>query len=40
VLDRIDARIAELCVVRGEVARVMDACDRGECVFADAEIGA
>lgn len=40
VLERIDAKIAELRTVRREVTKVMGACDRGACVFADAEIGA
>ena len=40
VLERIDAKIAELRTVRREVTKVMAACDRGACVFADAEIGA
>jgi DNA-binding transcriptional MerR regulator len=40
VLERIEAKIAELRAVRREVTQVMGACDRGECVFADDEIGA
>ena len=40
VVERIDAKIAELRTVRREVAKVMGACDRGECVFAAGEIGA
>ena len=40
VLERIDAKFAELRAVRREVTKVMGACDRGECVFADADIGA
>ena len=40
VLERIDAKIAELRAVRREVTKVMGACDRGACVFADADIGA
>lgn len=40
VLERIDSKIAELRSVRREVTKVMGACDRGECVFADGEIGA
>ena len=39
VLERIDAKITELRSVRREITKVMGACDRGECVFAD-EIGA
>lgn len=40
VLERIDTKIAELRTVRREVTKVMGACDRGACVFADGEIGA
>lgn len=40
VLERIDSKIAELRAVRREVTKVMGACDRGACVFADGEIGA
>lgn len=40
VLERIDVKIAELRTVRREVTMVMGACDRGECVFADHDIGA
>ena len=40
VIERIDAKIAELRAVRREVTKVMSACDRGACVFADGEIGA
>ena len=40
VLERIDAKIAELRAVRREVTKVMGACDRGACVFAEEEIGA
>lgn len=40
VLERIDAKIAELRAVRREVTKVMGACDRSACVFADGEIGA
>ena len=40
VVERIDAKIAELRAVRREVTKVMGACDRGECVFADNERGA
>ena len=40
VLARIDAKVAELRAVRREVTKVMGACDRGVCVFADGEIGA
>jgi len=40
VLERIDAKIAELRAVRREVTTVIGACDRGVCVFADGEIGA
>lgn len=36
VLERIDAQVAELQATRREVRRVMTACDKGECVFADA----
>lgn len=39
VLERIDDKIAELRAVRREITKVMNACDRGECVFADSEIG-
>jgi DNA-binding transcriptional MerR regulator len=40
VMERIDAKIAELRSVRRELGKVMASCDRGECVFADPEIGA
>jgi DNA-binding transcriptional MerR regulator len=40
VVERIDAKIDELRRVRREVRKVMDACDRGSCVFADVKIGA
>ena len=40
VLERIDAKIAELRAVRRDVTKVMGACDRSACVFADGEIGA
>jgi DNA-binding transcriptional MerR regulator len=40
VLERIDAKIAELRTVRREINKVVAACDRGECVFADGERGA
>ena len=40
VLERIDAKVTELRAVRREITKVMGACDRGECVFADDEIGA
>lgn len=40
VLDRIETKIAELQSVRREVRKVLAACDRGECVFADDEISA
>ncbi len=40
VLERIDAKIGELRAVRREVTKVMGACDRGECVFAEPDIGA
>lgn len=40
VLERIDAKIVELRAVRREVTKVIGACDRGACVFADGEIGA
>jgi DNA-binding transcriptional MerR regulator len=36
VLDRVDARIAELRALRKDVKRVMAGCDRGDCVFSDA----
>jgi DNA-binding transcriptional MerR regulator len=39
VVERIDAKIDELRKVRREVRKVMDACDRGSCVFAEGEIG-
>jgi len=35
VLARIDAKINELRTVRREVRKVMAACDRGRCAFAD-----
>jgi len=40
VVERIDAKVAELRTVRREVTKVMAACDRGRCVFAESEIGA
>jgi NAD(P)-dependent dehydrogenase (short-subunit alcohol dehydrogenase family) len=40
VLERIDAKIAELRVVRGEVRSVLAACDKGACVFVDSEVSA
>jgi DNA-binding transcriptional MerR regulator len=40
VLARIDAKIDELRAVRREVRKVLTACDRGACVFAEPEIGA
>jgi len=40
VLERIDAKIAELRTVRREVRVVLAACDKGSCVFADSEISA
>jgi hypothetical protein len=40
VVERIDAKVAELRAVRREVTKVMQACDRGRCVFADPETGA
>lgn len=40
VVERIDAKIADLRAVRREVAKVMDACDHGRCVFAEHETGA
>ena len=39
VLERIDAQVAELQSTRREIRRVMSACDKGECVFADAGDG-
>lgn len=36
VLERIDARIAELRRLRKEVRRGMDGCDDGRCVFSNA----
>lgn len=39
VLERIDAKIAELRSVRREVCKVVAACDAGCCVFAEDEIG-
>lgn len=39
VVKRIDAQIDDLRKVRREVRKVMDACDREACVFADATIG-
>lgn len=39
VVERIDAKIDELRRVRREVRKVMDACDRGTCMFAADEIG-
>jgi DNA-binding transcriptional MerR regulator len=39
VLQRIDAKVAELRAVRREIDKVMGACDRGECMFADPQIG-
>jgi DNA-binding transcriptional MerR regulator len=38
VLERIDTKVAELQAVRREVRKVLAACDRGECVFADEAI--
>lgn len=38
VLDRIDAKIAELRSVRRDVAQVLARCDRDECVFAESDI--
>jgi len=35
VLERIDAQVAELQATRREIRRVMTACAKGECVFAD-----
>jgi DNA-binding transcriptional MerR regulator len=35
VLDRIDAKIAELRAVRRAVGKVMAACDRGDCMIAE-----
>jgi DNA-binding transcriptional MerR regulator len=40
VLERIEAKIDELRAVRREVRKVLAACDRGACVFADSEIEA
>src|SRR5438552_3059733 len=40
VVERIDAKIAELRSVRREVGKVLAACDRGNCMFAGSEIGA
>ena len=40
VLERIDAKVTELRAVRREITKVMGACDRGECMFANDEIGA
>jgi DNA-binding transcriptional MerR regulator len=40
VLDRIDAKMAELEGVRGEVDRVLAGCDGGDCVFSSRESGA
>ncbi len=40
VLDRIDARIAELRSARRDVVDVLARCDRDECVFGEADIGA
>lgn len=40
VLERIDTKIAELQAVRREVRKVLAACDRGMCVFADDDISA
>lgn len=37
VLARIDAQVAELQATGREIRRVMSACDKGECVFADAD---
>lgn len=36
VVERIDARLAELRALRKEVAGVLADCDRGACVFSDA----
>lgn len=38
VVDRIDARIAELRALRREVNAALAACDRGACTFADIDI--
>lgn len=38
VLDRIDAKIAELRSVRRDVVRVLAHCDRDECVFAESDM--
>lgn len=38
VVERIDTKIAELRSVRREVIKVMEACERGCCVFADSEV--
>jgi DNA-binding transcriptional MerR regulator len=40
VLDRIDARIAELRSVRRDVVGVLARCDRGACVFTESDIRA
>ena len=39
VLERIDAKIAELRAVRRDITEVMGACDRGACLFAERQIG-
>lgn len=39
VLERIDAKIAELRAGRQAITRVMTACDRGTCVFAEGALG-
>lgn len=38
VLDRIDAKIAELRSVRREVVLVLARCDRDECVFTESDV--
>jgi MerR family transcriptional regulator, copper efflux regulator len=35
VVERIDAKIGELRAMRREVSKVLGACERGACVFAD-----
>lgn len=37
VLERLEAKMAELRSVRTEIRRVLDACDSGRCVFAEPE---
>ncbi|MBI2705592.1 MAG: heavy metal-responsive transcriptional regulator [Actinobacteria bacterium] len=39
VLKRIDAKITELRAVRRDITKVIGACDRGECVFGEGEVG-